>query len=116
LFFIKKSKASAEHYSWGKLCDGWHLVKNHELSVIQERMPPHTSEVKHYHKKSRQFFFVLSGMATMDIDGQDIVLGPQEGIEVPSLKPHQIHNKSDEDVEFLVVSQPASHGDRVLVE
>lgn len=36
---MKISKANAEHYLWGGDCDGWHLVKNQNLSVIHERMP-----------------------------------------------------------------------------
>lgn len=35
----KVSKENAEHYVWGGSCDGWHLVKGQELSVIHERMP-----------------------------------------------------------------------------
>ncbi len=27
----------AEHYAWGNRCDGWHLLKSPEISVIQER-------------------------------------------------------------------------------
>lgn len=79
-------------------------------------MPAHTSEVKHYHEQARQFFFVLSGTATMDLDGQVIVIYPQEGIEVPPRIPHQMFNRSKEDIEFLVISQPTSRGDRVLAE
>ncbi|MFD2329471.1 cupin domain-containing protein [Cohnella sp. GCM10020058] len=111
---MKISKQSAEHYIWGDNCDGWHLVKNQALSIIHERMPAHTSEVKHYHQQSRQFFFVLSGSATIDIDGEETVLHVQEGVEVAPLVPHQMFNKSDEEIEFLVISQPNSKGDRVL--
>ena len=39
---------TAEHYAWGSVCDGWHLLKHPELSVIQERVPPGVGEVKHY--------------------------------------------------------------------
>ncbi|WP_017150237.1 cupin domain-containing protein [Bacillus bingmayongensis] len=66
---MKISKQSAEHYR-GDKCDGWRLVNQNDLSVIHERMPPNTSEVRHYHTKSRQFFFVLIGTATLEIDGQ----------------------------------------------
>lgn len=110
---MKISKQNAEHYIWGDNCDGWHLVKNKELSIIHERMPANTTEVMHYHSHARQFFFVLSGIATMEIDGELITLSPNEGIEVPPLIQHQIRNESDQDVEFLVVSQPNSRGDRV---
>jgi mannose-6-phosphate isomerase-like protein (cupin superfamily) len=113
---MKISKQSAEHYIWGDNCDGWHLVKNQDLSVIHERMPSGTSEVKHYHHQSRQFFFVLSGTATMEIDGKEIVLGQHEGVEIAPLIPHQMFNKSNNEIEFLVISQPISKGDRVLVD
>ena len=46
---------TAEHYSWGKSCGGWHLVKSRESSVIQERKLPGTFETRHFHNYSRQF-------------------------------------------------------------
>jgi mannose-6-phosphate isomerase-like protein (cupin superfamily) len=107
------SKANAEHYSWGQNCDGWHLVRSDALSVIHERMPPGTSEVRHFHIIARQFFFVLSGTATLEVDGTDTVLHAHEGLEVAPGTPHQMFNRSDRDLEFLVVSQPPSHSDRV---
>ncbi|MBD3919884.1 cupin domain-containing protein [Paenibacillus sp. PR3] len=113
---MKTSKHSAEHYIWGDNCDGWRLVKNPNLSVIHEQMPPRTSEVRHYHEKAQQFFFILSGTATMELNGEAIVLNAQEGVEIPPLVPHQMFNNSDEPVEFLVISQPASTGDRIVVE
>lgn len=113
---MKISKHEAEHYIWGNHCDGWHLVKGGELSVIHERMPSNTAEVRHYHEHARQFFFVLSGTATIEVNGEEIVLLPQEGVEVTPLTPHQMFNHSSEDVEFIVISQPTSKGDRVVVE
>ena len=104
----------AEHYQWGQNCDGWYLVKSETVSVIQERMPPHTSEVRHVHARSRQFFFVLSGQATIDIDGKRHGLGMQQGVEVAPGVPHQMVNEFDEDLSFLVVSCPPSHGDRIM--
>jgi mannose-6-phosphate isomerase-like protein (cupin superfamily) len=113
---MKISKHSAEHYIWGDNCDGWHLVKGQDLSVIHERMPANTSEVKHYHEKARQVFFVLSGTATMIIGDKEFVLNQQEGIEIAPLISHQMCNNSNEEIEFLVISQPTSKGDRITVE
>lgn len=107
------STRNAEHYVWGNHCDGWHLVKSSQLSVIQERVPPGGFEVRHYHTKSHQFFFVLSGQATLELNSQKFILNPQEGIEVPPNTPHQLLNESSEDVIFLVISQPPSHGDKI---
>ncbi|ADV68456.1 cupin domain-containing protein [Deinococcus maricopensis] len=109
------SRASAEHYTWGGDCDGWHLVRTAALSVIQERMPPGRAEVRHAHGQARQFFFVLSGVLTLEVDGVVHVLGVQEGVEVPPGAAHQARNVSAGPVEFLVTSQPPAHGDRVVL-
>jgi mannose-6-phosphate isomerase-like protein (cupin superfamily) len=113
---MKISKNNAEHYIWGDNCDGWHLVKNNDLSIIHEWMPPNTYEVRHYHNHSRQFFFILSGTATLEVDGISIELNTQEGVEIPPLVPHQMFNKTNQNVEFIVASLPNSRGDRVLTK
>jgi mannose-6-phosphate isomerase-like protein (cupin superfamily) len=110
---MKKSKLNAEHYVWGQNCDGWHLVKRKEISIIHERMPSHTAEERHYHVHSRQFFFILSGTATLEVDGERILLEPFEGYEVPPQVPHQMFNETNMDIEFLVTSKPNSKGDRI---
>lgn len=109
------SKQNAEYYQWGENCDGWHLMKSDQLSVIQERVPPGSSEVKHYHQRANQFFFVLQGRAKLEVEETVYELFPQQGIEVRSGLSHQISNPFQEDVIFLVISNPKSHGDRILV-
>jgi mannose-6-phosphate isomerase-like protein (cupin superfamily) len=111
------STKTADHYKWGgdlgTDCDGWHLVKTPDFSVIEELMPPGTSERRHYHLHARQFFYVLDGVLTLEIDGQDFLLQAGEGIEVSPNQPHQAFNRSPAAVLMLVTSQPPSHGDRV---
>jgi len=107
------STSNAEHYTWGGDCDGWHLLRRDDLSVIQERVPPGRAEVRHYHNLSRQFFYILEGIGTMVIGEETVTLRKGEGIEIPPQVPHQFRNESREDVVFLVVSAPKSHGDRV---
>jgi len=106
------SAASAEHYIWGGVCDGWHLVRGERLSVIEERMPPGSAEERHFHRKSRQFFYVLDGELTMEVDGRQHTLDPRQGLEIAPGQPHQAMNRSASDTRFLVISQPPSHGDR----
>lgn len=65
-------KDGAEHYVWGEVNDGWHLVKRDDLSVIEERIQPGAAEVRHYHQKARQFFYVLAGELTMEAGGRRI--------------------------------------------
>lgn len=103
---------SAAHYTWGAGCDGWHLVRQPALSVIQERMPPGAAEVRHVHRSARQFFFVLAGELTMELQGRVELLRAQQGLEIAPGQPHQALNRSDAEVLFLVISCPPSHGDR----
>lgn len=109
------SHATAPHYAWGEACDGWHLLKSPDLSVIQERMPPGTSEVRHQHRRARQFFFVLKGQLTIECAGVAHRLSALMGLEVPPLVPHRVFNEAEVVAEFLVISQPPSHGDREAV-
>ena len=108
------SRSTAERYTWGAGCDGWHLVRRAETSVISERMPPDAAEVRHFHRAAWQFFYVLAGTATLEVDGDCHVLHTHEGLEVPPGVPHQMRNESAEDVDFLVFSQPPSQGDRAV--
>ncbi len=105
----------AEHYLWGEECDGWHFLKGDDLSVIRERMPSGTSETRHRHERARQFFYILSGSGTMEIDGEVYRMEAGQGIEVSPGTPHCISNRSDADLHFLVISAPKSHGDRIAM-
>ncbi|OGU34585.1 MAG: cupin [Ignavibacteria bacterium GWB2_35_6b] len=107
---------NAEHYNWGNNCDGWHLLKCDNLSVIQEKVPPGCSEVKHYHNFSRQFFYILKGTATIEIGNKIFSLNTFEGIEVKPGQSHQLRNETNIDLEFIVVSSPKSHDDRIVLE
>jgi mannose-6-phosphate isomerase-like protein (cupin superfamily) len=124
------------HYVWGDNCDGWNFVDKAELTVKMERMPPHTAEQEHFHRRARQFFFILKGTATFVIvegvgtgeggqatEGVELVEGTetrievkaQQGLEIPAGLRHRILNEAEEDLEFLLCSQPSTAGDRINI-
>ncbi|WNR44569.1 cupin domain-containing protein [Paenibacillus roseipurpureus] len=107
------NKDKAEHYVWGDQCDGWFLERSADRTIIQERMPAGTSEIKHRHEKAKQFFFILKGEAVMWVDGQEFTLQPQDGCTIEPGVAHQIRNESKEEVDFLVISTPSTAGDRI---
>jgi len=109
-------RQTAQHYSWGNNCDGWHLVKTEALSIIEEKMPPGTSEVRHYHQKSNQFFYVLKGSLQFKIEESELTLSAGQGLHIKAGQRHQVFNRSANDAEFLVISNPPSHGDRIATE
>lgn len=106
------SSNHAEHYTWGENCDGWYLVRSEALHIIEERMPPGTSETRHFHQHARQFFYVLQGELTMEVEGEHVAIKGGEGIEIAPGQRHQAMNRGAEAVRFLVTSQPPSHEDR----
>jgi quercetin dioxygenase-like cupin family protein len=103
---------TARHYVWGDVCDGWHLLEGDDLSVIEERVPPGAAEARHRHARSRQFFYVLEGQATLELEGTTHLLRRGEGLHIPPGGAHQLRNESLGDIRFLVISAPKSHGDR----
>jgi mannose-6-phosphate isomerase-like protein (cupin superfamily) len=106
---------NAEHYMWGEICEGWHLLKRDDMSVIQERVPAGGAEVMHHHKKARQFFYILEGQGIMAFEDKVVVLKKGQGIEIEPLVMHQFMNRSNADVHFLVISVPSTRGDRVNI-
>lgn len=102
-----------QHYVWGQVCDGWHLLKSDDLSVIQERVPAGCAELMHYHNIARQFFFILEGEGTMAFEDREVILSKGQGIEIAPQVKHKFKNRSDVDVHFLVISVPSTRGDRV---
>jgi mannose-6-phosphate isomerase-like protein (cupin superfamily) len=110
-----KNLKNSNHYSWGEACDGWHMLERDDASVIRERMPPGTAEKMHYHEKSRQFFFILSGTATFSLSPKDLRLSVGDGIEIPPMVSHQIRNEEPTPLEFLLLSYPPTKNDRVNV-
>lgn len=102
-----------KHYLWGNNCDGWNLVDQPGLSVKMERMPPHTAEETHYHELARQFFFILKGVAVFEFAAQRVTVAAQQGLEIPPRLRHRIINETEEDLEFILCSQPSTAGDRI---
>ncbi|KMV66912.1 cupin, partial [bacteria symbiont BFo2 of Frankliniella occidentalis] len=97
---------------WGDRCDGWYLVNRQNMLIIHEKMPPKTSEKRHFHSISRQFFFVLEGVLTMELEGEKYEIGAQQGIEIPPESKHQARNDTESTLEFMVISHPTTRGDR----
>jgi len=106
---------TANHYTWGPGAEGWRLLDGHDLSVIEELVPPGGAETLHEHRYARQFFYVISGQAEMTAGSRTWTLGVGDGFEVPPGVSHEFANVGATDVRFLVISSPPSRGDRTEV-
>ena len=108
-----RNKNNSEHYSWGDNCSGWFLVNTPELSVIEELMPPNTAEKEHCHQFAQQYFEIKSGIATFKIEEEIIEVPSGSGIHISPRTKHCIFNNGKSDLEFVVISQPNTGGDRI---
>jgi mannose-6-phosphate isomerase-like protein (cupin superfamily) len=111
-----KDRLSSEHYSWGENCHGWKLCDDENLRVIEEEMPPHTSEKMHLHRKAQQVFYVLSGRGSFTIDDKEFEIQPFQSCRIQPGQRHKIANASSSPLRFLVISQPATSNDREEIE
>ncbi|MGN6533721.1 MAG: cupin domain-containing protein [Ginsengibacter sp.] len=105
-----------KQYKWGNVCVSWDLVDNVGFSVKQEMMPPGALEQLHYHDKSEQFFFILAGTATFEIEGKQIEVSVHEGLQISAGKKHRIINNGTSNLEFILCSQPSISNDRINIE
>jgi len=106
------SRTTAPSFVWRGDCLGWNFVSAPDLHVIEEWMPTHRYESPHFHKSTRQFYFVLTGEAHVSVNGHHHVLLPGHGIEIPPGTVHQMKTENSE-VEFLVISSGPPREDRI---
>lgn len=107
------NRENAYHYTWGKSCEGWVFLALDDMLVIEERMPPGTSEHRHHHVHARQFFQVTAGQLVIELEGTPYHLSSGDGLEIAPGQRHQVMNQGDVDAWFMNMSSPSAHGDRI---
>ncbi len=65
--------------------------------------PPGFPGVNHYHDLQDELYFVHSGTARVEVDGEERILGPGGLVHVESTTPRRISNAGDDDLVLLVV-------------
>jgi mannose-6-phosphate isomerase-like protein (cupin superfamily) len=79
-------------------------------SLAEASVPAGHSTDRHYHKNSEEFYFLLEGEGTVEIDGESRPVGPGDAILIPSGAWHQITASTA--LRFLCCcAPPYSHDD-----
>ncbi len=65
--------------------------------------PPHYEGFAHYHDEQDELYFVHSGTARFEVDGEERILGPGGLCHVESTTPRKVSNAGDDDLVLLVV-------------
>ena len=86
-------------------------------SLAEARVPPGTSTTPHYHARTEEIYYILSGTANMTIGKETHPVGPGDAIAIPPGQVHTITNTSQEMLTFLCCCAPGyEHDDTLLVD
>ena len=73
-------------------------------SLAEATVPVGRPTERHYHKLSEEFYFILEGQGTMEIDGEAKSVAPGDAILIPAGAWHQI--TATERLRFLCCCAP----------
>jgi mannose-6-phosphate isomerase-like protein (cupin superfamily) len=110
---VPVDRSSVPVVAWAEGCLAWRLVDSDGLSVKHERLAAGASERPHRHRRARQFFFVLDGMAEIRIGHRTHALETRQGLEVAPGQRHVLSAVDEWPLEVLVISAPSTEGDRI---
>lgn len=79
-------------------------------SLAEASLPAGAATDRHYHKRSEEFYYLLEGRGTMEVDGETREVGPGDAILIPAGAWHRI--AAAEPLRFLCCcAPPYSHED-----
>lgn len=76
-------------------------------SLAQIVIPPGKASRKHYHPIAEESYYILSGTARMELDGEVVILQPGDSVMLPPPQVHQISNAGESDLILLAICVPA---------
>jgi mannose-6-phosphate isomerase-like protein (cupin superfamily) len=86
-------------------------------SLAEARVPPGATTAAHYHPKTEEIYYILSGKGQMQIGSERREVVPGDAIAIPPGQIHQITNSGSDALTFLCCCAPGyEHDDTVLIE
>lgn len=79
----------------GRIIDCFNLV-----------MEPFFEQIEEHAHMGEEFYLVLNGILTVEIEGREFVVNKDESIHFPSTQPHRLMNHGEEDLRLLGVFTP----------
>lgn len=93
---------------WGS----WHTIDDGQgYKVKRIHVNPGQSLSYQTHRFRSEHWIVIFGVATCVVDGETLVAGPGESIDVATGAPHRIMNKHSEELIIIEVQQGAYTGE-----
>ncbi len=86
-------------------------------SLAEARVGAGERTTPHYHPRSEEIYYILSGRGEMRLEQETRSVGPGDAIAIPPGQIHTIANPGSEPLVFLCCCAPGyEHGDTVMVE
>lgn len=86
-------------------------------SLAEARLPPGVGTVAHYHRRTEEIYYILSGTGQMRLGDAWRSVGPGDAIAIPPGAVHEIVNQGTEQLKFLCCcAPPYEHDDTVLLD
>ena len=86
-------------------------------SLAEARLPPGGATTPHYHPRTEEIYYILSGAGNMRIGGETRDVSAGDAIAIPPGQIHQIQNTGASTLLFLCCCAPTyEHDDTVLVD
>jgi mannose-6-phosphate isomerase-like protein (cupin superfamily) len=86
-------------------------------SVAEATIAPGSATQEHYHPKSEEIYYILSGSGRIKINDEERDVGPLDAIAIPPGAHHKIWNTGDAPLVLLCCCAPAyENDDTVMVE
>src|SRR5580704_15231948 len=79
-----------------------------DLSLMERTLPPGGRRPPpHRHTNCSEAYFVLDGLVSVVIDGEDLTIGPEGFLLVPRGTSHTFGNSGEVEARLLVIHAPA---------
>ncbi len=89
-------------------------IKNQ--SIAEVRIPSGESVLEHFHEKTEEVYYILSGRGQMHLEGETETVGSGDAIIILPGQRHKIANHCKEDLVMLVVCSPSyTDDDQILL-
>jgi len=88
-----------------------------QLQMINwAKLLPNKTFVSHYHQDMQEIFIILSGQAKFIIDEEEKTVKRGDVIIVPIKKLHSMKNKTNKEIEYIVMGIATNKGGKTVIE
>ena len=101
---LKRVLATRDDFSEGRI-----------MMLNWARLPENSSFAAHYHEDMQETFVILTGTVEMVVGEEEVELKAGDAIQIDHHEVHQMHNRSEHDVDYIVFGVSTEEGGNTIV-